>query len=453
MNRTHKLLSILVLATLLALSFSTPAHAFDGRGGNRVVIASDEVINDDLYVGAQDFVLNGTVNGDLIAFAQTVTINGKVNGDLMTAGQTVAIHGEVTGAIRMAGSALFVADTAKIGGDIVSAGYSLEVKPGNAIGRDLVFAGQQILLAGDVTRNVQVAASAFELRGKVGGDVYAEVGEAYQVNAGLPPTMFMPQITIPVPSVKPGLTVAPSASISGNLKYTQMRDLAVPAGVVIGTVTRVVPNVSPTRVREETSAQKVGKWAAGFLRNSITLILIGLLLLRLFPTFMRSLSENLRVKPLPSLGWGVVAWAAFFVVLFVVIAVTIIGGILFGVLTLGQLTGTVIWLGILALFGLIIGFVLLTTFVAKVVFGVALGRWIFAQLHSPLADHRYWPMIVGVVVTLAVIALLSFPLIPGVLGWLVNLAVVLLGLGALWLWGLERTARKPAVRPVAAAQV
>jgi hypothetical protein len=62
-------------------------------------------------------------------------------------------------------------------------------------------------------------------------------------------------------------------------------------------------------------------------------------------------------------------------------------------------------------------------------------------------------MIVGVVVTLAVIALLSFPLIPGVLGWLVNLAVVLLGLGALWLWGLERTARKPAVRPVAAAQV
>jgi len=43
-----------------------------------------------------------------------------------------------------------------------------------------------------------------------------------------------------------------------------------------------------------------------------------------------------------------------------------------------------------------------------------------------------------------VIALLSFPLIPGALGGLLNLAVVLFGLGALWLWGRERVVRKPA---------
>jgi hypothetical protein len=168
---------------------------------------------------------------------------------------------------------------------------------------------------------------------------------------------------------------------------------------------------------------------------------------------MRGLSENLSARPLPSLGWGVVAWVAFFFILLLVIAITIIGGILFGLLTLGQLTGTVVWLGILALFGLIVGFVLLTTFVAKIVFGAAIGKWIFVQLHSPLAEHRYWPMVIGVLITVAVTALLSFPLIPGFLGWLVNFAVILLGLGALWLWGLERRARKPAMRPVAAAHV
>lgn len=452
MQRIHKFLSVFMLAALLALMGSTPAYAFDGRGGDRVVIASGEVINDDLYVGAQEFVLEGTVKGDVTAFAQTVTINGKVEGDLMTAAQTVAVYGEVTGTIRMAGSALFVAETAKIGGDLVGAGYSLEVQPGTAIGQDLVFAGQQILLAGDVTRNVKVATAAFELRGKVDGDVTAEVGDASQASAPIPPTMFMPQITVAIPGVKPGLTVAPSASITGNLQYTQSQDLAIPAGAVLGKVIRTLPSTtSQTPVRQETSAQKVGKWALGFLRHSITLILIGLFLLWLFPTFMRSLSENLRTKPLPSLGWGAVAWVAFFFAVLAVIAVTIIAAIVFGLLTLGQLSGTVVWLGLVALFGLIVAFVLLTTFVAKVVFGIALGKWIFTQFHSSLAEHRYWPMVVGVLITLAVTALLSFPLIPGFLGWLVNLAVVLLGLGALWLWGLERRAKQPVVRSVAAA--
>ena len=450
MKRTHKLLSVFVLASLLALALSTPASAFDGRGGDKVVIASGEVVNDDLYVGAQEFILDGTVNGDLLAVGTNVTINGKVDGDLMTAAQTVAIYGEVTGTVRMAGSVLLVARSARIGGDIVGAGYSLEVQPGMTLDRDLVFAGQQILLAGDVTRNVQVAAGGLELRGKVGGDVYAEVGDASQVNTVIPPTAFMPQSTLPVPGVPPGLTVAPSARVAGDLKYTQVRDIAIPAGVVLGSILRTVPSTPQATTREPAPGEQVQQWGVSLVRHAVTLILIGLLLLWLFPIFMKGLSDKLRAKPVPSLGWGAIAWAAFIVVVLLVIAVTVIAGLLFGLLTLSQLTGTVVWIGILALFLLIIGFALLTTFVAKVVFGIALGRWILASLRSPLAEHRYWPMVLGVLLTVAVTALLSFPLIPGFLGWLVNFAVVLLGLGALWLWGLERTARRPTIPAVSA---
>jgi len=445
MKNTRKFLSVFVLAALLALTFSTPAYAFDGRGGDKVVIEAGEVVNDDLYVGAQEFVLDGTVNGDLIVFGQTVTINGKVDGDLITAAQTVAVNGEVTGSIRMAGSILFVGEKARIGTDIVGAGYSFEGTQGSAIGQDLVFAGGQILLAGDVTRNVQVATGGFDLRGNVGGDVNAEVGEADRGNAGPPPTLFMPHSTIAAPNIKPGLTVESSAAVAGNLKYTQSKDVTIPAGVVDGKVTRTEPTKNSAAPREETVEQKITKWGLNFVRTSITLILIGLLLLWLFPFFVRGLSDQLQAKPLPSLGWGAVAWAAFFFALLVIIAVTIVGGLLFGLLTLGQLTGTVIWLGLLTLFGLIVGFVLVTTFVAKVVFGAALGKWIFLQAHSPLAEHRYWPMIVGVLITVVVIALLSFPLIPGFLGWLVNFAIVLLGLGALWMWSRERMMVKKAV--------
>jgi hypothetical protein len=133
-----------------------------------------------------------------------------------------------------------------------------------------------------------------------------------------------------------------------------------------------------------------------------------------------------------------VAYAAFFFIVLVTIVGMIAVGVLFGVLTLGGLAWTTVGLGLLALFALIVGFVLVTSFVAKIVFGQALGRWLLARTNPALAEHRFWPMIIGVIITVVVIALLSFPLIPGILGGLLNFLVILLGLGALWLWGRER---------------
>jgi hypothetical protein len=106
--------------------------------------------------------------------------------------------------------------------------------------------------------------------------------------------------------------------------------------------------------------------------------------------------------------------------------------------------GTVISAGILFLLALVLGFVLITSFVAKIVFGQALGRWLLVRVNSPLSTNRFWPMIVGVVITVAVIALLGFPVIPGFLSGLLNFVVILFGLGALWLWGREYIARPPA---------
>jgi cytoskeletal protein CcmA (bactofilin family) len=436
----RRFLSIFALVALCTLAFASTAYAFDGRSGDRIVIAADEVVDDDLYVTAQEFTLDGTVNGDVIVFGQTTTINGTVDGDLITAAQTIVVNGTVTGAIRMAGSVLLVSDTARVGGDIIGAGYSLEARKGSEIGQDIVFAGGQILLAGDVSRNVHVSTGAFELSGMVGGNVKAEVGEEGQ--AGPPPNIFMPQSPVPVPEVKPGLGIDPAATIEGNLEYTQTKDLSFPAGVIAGQVIRNEPNANQTAARQETTSEKILKWALNLLRASVTLVLIGLFLLWLFPFFMQGWSGKLRSAFWPSLGWGIVAYAGFFLVLLIIILALILGGLLFGTLTLGGLAGTVVWLGILAAFALILGFVLVTSFIAKIAFGQALGIWLLARTNPSLAGHRFWPMIVGVMITIAVIALLSFPLIPGLLGGLLNFAVILLGLGALLLWGRERWVRR-----------
>jgi hypothetical protein len=203
--------------------------------------------------------------------------------------------------------------------------------------------------------------------------------------------------------------------------------------------------VSNTAVAsQETSGDRILAWGLNALRATATLILIGLFLLWLFPFFMQGWSRKLQSAALPSLGWGLAAYVIFFLVLLVIIALIILGGLLFGVLTLGGLAGTVISVGILSLLALILGFVLVASFVAKIVFGQALGRWLLVRAGSSLAEHRFWPMIVGVVMTVLVIALLRFPLIPGFLGALLNFVVILFGLGALWLWGRERFTRRPA---------
>jgi hypothetical protein len=183
----------------------------------------------------------------------------------------------------------------------------------------------------------------------------------------------------------------------------------------------------------------------GSLRTILTLVIFGLLLGWLAPAFLNLASEKIRSQTWPSLGWGAVSWAAFFFALLLIVIVMIAGGIIFGFLTLGGISGTIIWLGILSMFALTVFFVLATTYVSKIVVGAAVGRWIFSKINPSLAEHRFWPMVLGVVVIAGVVALFRFPLVPlGFFGWLINFVVVLFGLGALWLWGRERFAKQPA---------
>lgn len=430
-----RLLASTILLAVLALSIVTPVAAFDGRGGEDIVIAKDEVVNDDLYVGASTFTLEGTVKGDVLASGGTITINGTVDGDVMAAGQTVIINGTVTGSVRMAGAALFIGETAKIGGDVVGAGASLETRKGSSVGQDAVIFGGQALLAGDITRNVKVYTGGTQLSGTIGGNVEAEVGNADHSGPG--PMIYLPQSPIPVPDVKGGLTIDPAAKIGGKLTYTSAKELAIPGGVVAGEVTRVEPLVE--KVVQPTASELFMAGMLNTIRKIVSLILLGLLLGWLFPTFIALSTNHLRTAPLPSFGWGIVANAAFFFALLVLIIATVVGALLFGALTLSGLSATVVFLGLLGIFILIFGFVLAMAYVAQIIVSVLGGKLILEKVKPEWADHKVWPLVIGVVLFAILTA------IP-VLGWIAGLVAVLLGLGALWIFGRELF-KKPA--PVA----
>ena len=80
-----KSLILFIGLTLAVLGLvARPTHAADIRTGERVVIAADEVIDDDLIVSAQFIEVNGTVTGDLVATGTIIIINGSVGGSVMS---------------------------------------------------------------------------------------------------------------------------------------------------------------------------------------------------------------------------------------------------------------------------------------------------------------------------------------------------------------------------------
>lgn len=439
MKHLHKFLSVFVLLALVSLAIATPAHAFDGRTGDNVTINKDEVIDDDLYVAAETFTLNGTVKGDLIAIGDVITINGNVEGDLIAAGSTVIINGTVTDDVRIAGAALQINEDALLGDDLIAAGASLEVKPGSTIGGELVVAGAQAVLSGEVTGDVLATVAALELNGTFGGDVEAYVDASSETGESMQMHMYMNQnIPIAIPSVKTGLNVSDRASIAGNLKYTSTVELPVPEAVVSGKITRTEPVVKPEDVVVEPSdGQKVLNWGFDMLRWMATLIVLSLVLGWLFPKFMKAVPGKLWESPWPSLGWGVVTFFGVFFIGLLIFVAWIIGMVISGSLTLGWLTTAIAMLGLLALITLTFGLILVTFLLTQIVVGENIGRWLLSRVKPELAEHKYWPSILGIVVLVLLLGLLSFPLLPfiGGLGFLVKMAVVFLGFGALWMWG------------------
>jgi cytoskeletal protein CcmA (bactofilin family) len=446
-SRSRKLLAIAGLVLLAVLLAVPTAWAFDGRGGDVIVIAADEVVDDDLYVGANEFRLDGTVTGDLIVVGSTIEINGVVEGDLMAAGQSIVINGTVEDDARIAGYALVVGG--EVLDDFIAAGFSLENESASGVGGDLLFAGYQALLAGDVTGGAQVAGGAVQIAGAIGRDVYVDVG-GIEPGEEMPPGfpfVFMPDMPA-VPSVPIGLTIDEGASIGGDLSYTANAQVAVPGGAVAGDIdfSRYVPDVeAKPEVKAPSPAALVLRWFVRQLRRLITLLLVGAAMMWLVPEWTRKVASIVEEQPLPSLGWGVVAIAAFLVGMLVLGMATVTLAVVFGLVTLGELAGRFITLGGIVMGAAGLGFTLTWAYVTKIVVSLLLGQLIFRLFKSPVAEHRWWPVLLGVVI-FAIIA--AIPL----LGWLARLVTVLLGLGAVWLWGRDWLAARRAAPAAAEAE-
>jgi cytoskeletal protein CcmA (bactofilin family) len=431
---TRRLLVLGGLALLLGLPLglltaSPAAQAMETRSGDRVVIGSNEDINDDLYITANEIVVDGTVRGDLIAIGNSVRVNGAVRQDVMAAGRSVEIGGTVGHAARIAGQTLLLSNGARVDGDLLAAGYSLQNQPTSAVGGTLAYAGYQALLEGSVGGDLKGALNALELGGQVGKNVDVRVDGQ---GGGVPPFVAITPAEVPVPTVQPGLTLSDSARVGGDLNYESSAEAQISPDAQIGG--QVNPTVRTQQEEEATSP--VVNVLLSILRSFLALLLVGLLLVWLAPRWIRRLATTVLERPLASLGWGVLAFIGFLALGIAILLATILLALIFGVLTLGGLVLLFIGLGVLAEVALVIIFLISTNYLAQIIVSFLAGVLVLEGVGAGRGTGRVLPLVIGLVLYVILRA------IP-VLGFIVGLAVVLLGLGALshWVWTRPRHRR------------
>jgi cytoskeletal protein CcmA (bactofilin family) len=266
-----------ILAILIVLSTS-PVMAADLRNGDAIIIASGDIVNDDLYLAAQSIVINGTVNGDVFCVGD-LTINGTINGSLTAIGSKVVIEGEITQAARIAAGSIEI--SGKIGRDLMVAGENIALDGSAVIKRDLVFVANKIHVAALIEDGVKGYgtgdAAIANFKGKVGGDVEITVKE---------------------------LTLESTADIQGNLTYKSAKEAVVQTGAQIGgKITHNIPQADKSSLSLTTIV-----WfkVIAFLMTLVT----GGLIILLLPRRANAAAASIRRKPWLSLGWGALIFFA-----------------------------------------------------------------------------------------------------------------------------------------------
>jgi len=159
-------LGLAVLLSLVASAGDAPALEIRTRDES-VTVAADETVGDSLVVASHRTYVDGVVDGDLAAFTERLSIRGEVRGDVYAFAKEVEIAGRVTGSVHAFGERLDLGG--RIDGDLLAAGETAVIPRSGRVERDATLFAQDVLVDGEVGRNLFAGGERLELRGSVGG--------------------------------------------------------------------------------------------------------------------------------------------------------------------------------------------------------------------------------------------------------------------------------------------
>ncbi len=421
-RRLFIVLLLLVLGNIYAVS------AHDVVQGDQCVIAPEDHLEGNVYVICRTLVVSGVIDGSLFGGASTIEIDGTVLGSIYLVGGQLDISGEVGGDIHFAGGVIDLKPTAQLSGDhsnLISASLSTMIENPRVPG-SVTTIGYQLLIDGAVGREVSFWGSALAIDESIGSDVTATVGDPSSTGVNELRTLF-DILPIEITLVNPGLRVGETAMIDGTLRYS---------GPVEGDIAVELPNPPEfTSFTAQTDfnlsdqislVDRLHDYASQAIREIVSLALIGAVGLLLTPRTLQAPIYSLRVRPLPSLGIGLLTFIISFPIVLIIILFSVALILLLSLLQLGDLAVIAgIIVNILNIGGAGL-FYFTAIFVSRVIVCIALGRFmvrvILGERHE--GYMTYVSLLIGVLL-LALTASLPY------VGWLINALAAFFGLGAI----------------------
>lgn len=372
-----------VFSLILVMALTPPhAHAEDGL-----------VIGGDVYTGGSA-PSSVSAQRDAFAYGVSVNLSGQIGKDAHAAGFDVEIDSDVGADLYAVGGSVTV--RGNVAEDLSASGFSVRLNEKASVGHNARIVGANISINAPIGGSLLAAGGKVSLNAPVSGDVRLSAGD---------------------------IEFGPAATIQGKLTYSAENKVNIPASVISSDRIHQVPFKGSDLMRDlrKTMHEDISFfWPSLFGLMMTFLATMGFFLIvsAVCLSFMPSLVERLRRRAVGNPGMAELSGflgLAFVVGLVPASALTLVGLPLIPIV-------------LLAIFALwLLGYLLGT-------YAVSTRVWMAFSSDTQL-DGSMAKKLMVLAAGLVTLAILNF--IP-VAGWLINLAVMLLGLGSITLLTLER---------------
>ena len=155
------LLPIILLAQPSTYKLGSTIRINSGDTLSNNVLSAAEVVEiygyleDDLFAAANNIVIGGTITDDAIMGAGSINLNGSVGDMVVAAGESITINGEVGGDLFIAGNEIRLTPDAIIRGNVIIAGNEVQLENSTIEGWLRIY-GNEVRLGGTVNRYVDL---------------------------------------------------------------------------------------------------------------------------------------------------------------------------------------------------------------------------------------------------------------------------------------------------------